>query len=210
MKYIGITGSFVLFFAAQLVFAQNQPTPTPLVLKPVITLAPTVTPTATLTPTIIPSPTNTPTATITGTQSPSATPTFTKTVTLSPTVTSSPTQTSTRTSTLTPTYTPTPGVFEFKVSPKPDAEGKISFDWGVNIPAESVFLKIYTSGFRLARDFEFNKTDSPDYLTQGSHTFRWDAKDEENRPMPPGIYLCFIDINVKKKTYQASSKTEIP
>jgi len=101
-------------------------------------------------------------------------------------------------------------VFQFKVSPKPDSQGRISFSWGVNIPADRVFLKIYSSGFRLARDFEFNKLDSPDYLTKGAHEFFWDAKDEQGRPMPPGSYLCFIDINVKKKVYEASSKTMIP
>jgi flagellar hook assembly protein FlgD len=52
--------------------------------------------------------------------------------------------------------------------------------------------------------------DSPDFLTKGPHEFKWDGKDEQNRPMPPGSYFCFIDINVKKKTYEASSKTEIP
>jgi flagellar hook assembly protein FlgD len=73
-----------------------------------------------------------------------------------------------------------------------------------------VYLKIYSSGFRLVRDFEFNKLDSPDFLTRGTHKFYWDGKDEQNRRMPPGSYLCFIDINSKKKVYEASSKTEVP
>jgi flagellar hook assembly protein FlgD len=73
-----------------------------------------------------------------------------------------------------------------------------------------VYLKIYSSGFRLVRDFEFNKLDSPDFLTRGTHKFYWDGKEEQNRRMPPGSYLCFIDINSKKKVYEASSKTEVP
>jgi len=125
-------------------------------------------------------------------------------------MTVTPTCTISRTPTITLTPTSTPGVFKFDVSPKPDAQGRISFGWEVNIPADRVYLKIYSSGFRLARDFEFSKIDSPDYLTRGPHLFYWDGKDEQTRRMPPGNYLCFIDINVKKKVYEASSKTEIP
>jgi flagellar hook assembly protein FlgD len=101
-------------------------------------------------------------------------------------------------------------VFLFKVSPKPDPQKNVGFKWGANLAADRVFLKIFSSGFRLVRSFEFTKVDSPDFLTKGPHEFKWDGKDEQNRPMPPGSYFCFIDINVKKKTYEASSKTEIP
>jgi flagellar hook assembly protein FlgD len=80
----------------------------------------------------------------------------------------------------------------------------------MNIPSDRVYLKIYSSGFRLVRDFEFNKVDSPDYLTRGTHEFYWDGKDEQNRPMPPGDYICVINVDVKKKVYEASSKTDIP
>jgi flagellar hook assembly protein FlgD len=98
----------------------------------------------------------------------------------------------------------------FTVSPKPDDTGLIKFSWGVNIPSDSVILNVYTSGFRLVRNFEFNKEETPDYLTPGSHEYTWDRKDEENRLMPPGIYLCFVDIRAGKKKYEASGKTEIP
>ncbi len=205
--------------------AGTNPTATP-----TLTLTPTLT--ATLTPSA--SPTFTPTLTTTGTQpatwtpTPTSTLTFTRTITLSPTITRSPTKTYTptitrsptqtgtptstitRTPTITPTPTVTPGVAMFKISPKPDSEKKISFKWKVNIPAEKVYLKVYSSGFRLVRSFEFNKVDSPDFLAKGTHEFKWDCKDEQNRPMPPGIYLCFIDVAVKKKVYESSSKTEIP
>jgi hypothetical protein len=168
----------------------------------------TQSPSATYTKTLTPTHSSTFTSTASPTRTYSKTPTFSSTFTV--TGTRSPSATFTKTWTITPTPTITPGVFQFVVSTKPDAQGRISFSWGVNIPAERVYLKIYTSGYRLARDFEFNKLDSPDYLTKGTHMFYWNGKDEQNRPMPPGSYLCLIDINVKKKVYEASSKTQIP
>ncbi len=59
-------------------------------------------------------------------------------------------------------------------------------------------------------NFEFNKHEKPEYLTAGTHEVVWDGRDEEERPMPPGSYICFISITVGKKTYEASGKTEIP
>ncbi len=86
----------------------------------------------------------------------------------------------------------------------------IRFSWGTTIPSNEAFLRIYTSGFRLVWDVEFNKDNKPEYLTAGTHEDTWDGKDEEGRPMPPGNYLCFITLNVGKKSYEASGKTEIP
>lgn len=160
------------------------------------TLPFTMTPTVTMTW----SPTSSPT----GTLSPSLTPTPTSTHT------STPTKTATRTPTSTPTATPTPGVFKFLVSPKPDAQGQIHFSWGVNVQVDQVYLKVYTSGFRLVWDESFGKEKRPDYLTSGDHEVTWDGKDEEGRPMPPGLYLCFLDMTAGKKNYQSSGKTEIP
>jgi flagellar hook assembly protein FlgD len=59
-------------------------------------------------------------------------------------------------------------------------------------------------------DENFNKDEKPEFLTSGNHETSWNAKDEEDRPMPPGNYLCYISISVGKKTYEASGKTEIP
>ena len=71
-------------------------------------------------------------------------------------------------------------------------------------------MRIYTSGFRLVRDFSFNKIEKPEYLTSGTHEITWDGKDDQMRAMPPGNYLCFISVSVGKKSYEASGKTEIP
>ena len=178
------------------------------------TFSPTQTPTGTLSPSLTPTITHSSTSTSTQTYTPTQTPTGTLSPSLTFTPTGTPTSTSTRTSTSTPTSSPTPtatpGVFQFSVSPKPDDSGLIKFTWGANIKCDSVYLKIYSSGFRLVRSFEFNKEETPDYLTVGTHNFTWDRKDEENRLMPPGIYLCFVDINAGKKRYEASGKTEIP
>jgi flagellar hook assembly protein FlgD len=96
------------------------------------------------------------------------------------------------------------------VSPKPDSQGQVRFGWGTTIPADEVFIKIYTSGFRIVREFQFNKDQNPENLTAGTHDLGWDGKDEEKRPMSPGVYLCFIDVNVDKKRYETSGKTVIP
>jgi flagellar hook assembly protein FlgD len=146
---------------------------------------------------------------MTGTLQPTATYTLTPTLTPTPTHTPTYTYTPTYTKTFTPTNTSTPGVFKFKVSPLPEG-GQIKFQWGTTVPADEVYLKIYTSGFRLVREFHFTSTYGPENLTGGTHEMGWDGKDEEGRPMPPGNYLCFIDINVGKKRYEASGKTEIP
>ena len=86
----------------------------------------------------------------------------------------------------------------------------MKFTWGTTTPADEVFLKIYTSGFRLVREFHFDKDENPENLSADTHELNWDGKDEEKRPMPPGNYLCFIDIKVGKLKYEASGKTEIP
>lgn len=189
------------------------PNPTP-------TFTFTITPTGTQSPPPTPTPSHTPTATRTITDTPTISPTFTNspTGTLSPSLTPTPTQTPTSTATktptrtpsATPTYTSTPGVFKFTVSPKPDAQGTIHFAWGTTIPSSEVFLRVYTSGFRLVWDENFNQDNQPQFLTSGDHDTYWNARDEEERPMPPGNYLCFISITVGKKNYEASSKTEIP
>ncbi len=167
---------------------------------------PTMTFTSTLssTPTSTPTQTQTPTITSTGTLQPTSTPTCSPTST--PTISPTPTLTVT----FTPTYTSTPGVFKFSVSPKPDAQGKVNFSWGTTIPADEAYLKIYTSGFRMVREFNFNRDENTDYLTAGSHDFTWDGKDDNQKSLPPATYLCFIDVNVGKKKYEASGKTEIP
>jgi flagellar hook assembly protein FlgD len=116
----------------------------------------------------------------------------------------------TNTVTMTPTATSTPGVFQFKVSPKPEADGKIKFHWGLTMRAQAVNVKIFTSGFRMVRQFSFEKHQHEDNLLPGEHEMTWDGRDEEDRRMPPGNYLCFIEAETEKKTYEASSKTNIP
>ncbi len=183
------------------------PTPSPS-FTPTVTISPT--PTGTLSPSITPTPSSTPTPTITFTYTPTGTLSPSVTPTPTPTVTHTVTVTATRTSTATPTATSTPGIFKFLISPKPDSDGLVKFSWAANTPVEKVFLKIYTSGFRIIRIYEFNKKEKLEYLTAGPHEFSWDGKDEEGRFLPPGVYLCFIDLNVGKKRYEASSKTKIP
>ena len=194
-------------------------TPTPsIALKP--TLTPTITNTSirTNTPTITSTPTitNTPTQTATGTL-PTNTPT--PTITLTPTQTATgtlATATATRTKTVTPTATvtntatSTPGVFEFIVSPKPEADGLIRFKWGATVKVKEVDVKIFTSGFRLVRQFSFDRLNHNEYLLSGPHDITWNGKDEEDRAMPSGVYICFILVETDKKDYEASGKTEIP
>jgi flagellar hook assembly protein FlgD len=111
---------------------------------------------------------------------------------------------------VTPTYTSTPGVFQFSVSSQPDANGQIHFNWGSTIRSDEVAIKIYTSGFRLVRAFDFDKHEHPEYLDAGLHEVVWDGKDEQGRMMPPETYLCFINIVAGKRTYEASGRTSFP
>ena len=111
------------------------------------------------------------------------TPTFTITLT--------PTRTPTSTPTMTPTATSTPGVFEFSVSPKPDARGLIKFSWGTTIPADEASLKVFTSGFRVVREFFFNKGENPEYLSSGTHDFSWDGRDDQSKTPAAGNLSLF-------------------
>jgi flagellar hook assembly protein FlgD len=76
--------------------------------------------------------------------------------------------------------------------------------------SNEAYLRVYTSGFRLVWEEDFGKDKKPEYLTSGTHDITWNGKDDQNRSMPPGTYLCFISATAGKKTYEASSKTEIP
>lgn len=78
------------------------------------------------------------------------------------------------------------------------------------MPASEAYLRVYTSGFRLVWEKNFNKDQNADFLTAGTHQASWNAKDDQDRPMPPGTYLCFISATIGKKTYDGSGKTEIP
>lgn len=71
-------------------------------------------------------------------------------------------------------------------------------------------MKIFTSGFRLVRQFNFDKHEHGENLNTGEHDMSWDGKDEQDRSMPSGTYLCFIMIETEKKTYEASAETHIP
>jgi flagellar hook assembly protein FlgD len=111
---------------------------------------------------------------------------------------------------MTPTATSTPGVSVFKVSPKPEADGTIKFQWETTTKAKEVDVKVFTSGFRMVRQFSFDQHQQNENLKAGPHETTWDGKDEQGRPMPSGTYLCFILIQTDKKDYEASGKTEIP
>ncbi len=198
---LGVLG--VIFCLAGISSAEiltPSPTPNSSFLISNLSFTPTPSSTPTSSPTLTPSPTPTLTGTLQPTSTPTSTPTLTPTITFTPTMTI----------TFTPTYTSTPGVFLFKVSPKPEPEGKIKFSWGTTVPADEAFLKIYTSGMRVVREFYFNKNENQDYLPAGLHELSWDGRDENNRPMPPGNYLCFIDIKSGLKKYESIGKTEIP
>ena len=198
--------------AVSLTATPTQTSTLSIVLTPTKTATVANTPTRTDTPTITSTPTitGTPTETATGTL-PTSTNTPTATVTFTPTATGTlPTATPSPTKTMTATATSTPGVFEFKVSPKPEADGKIKFQWEATMKAQEVDVKIFTSGFRLVRQFGFDKHEHNENLKLGQHDMTWDGKDEQDRAMPPGTYLCFILIQTEKKDYEASSKTEIP
>jgi flagellar hook assembly protein FlgD len=169
-------------------------------------MTPAKTPTITSTPTITftPTITNTPTITPTGTIP-------TNTPTNSPTATGTqPTKTPTNSPTATATATSTPGIFVFKVSPKPEPDGKIKFQWEATMKAKEVDVKVFTSGFRMVQQFSFDPHNQADNLKTGPHEVAWDGKDDQQRPMPPGDYLCFILVQTDKKDYEASGKTEIP
>ena len=77
-------------------------------------------------------------------------------------------------------------------------------------PSDEVHLNIYTSGFRIVRNFIFDRDQKPEFLQAGTHEFIWDGKDDMGRWMPPGTYLSFIEMNLGKKRYEASGKTELP
>jgi hypothetical protein len=195
--------------------AQVQPTAPP-VAVPTATPAVVLTPTSTFTVTLTSTKTNTPTITFTPTETNTGTiptntfsPTYTRTYT--PTATGTlPTKTFTPTITWTPTLTATPGVFDFTVSPKPEADGKIKFRWGSTFKSREVDVKVFTTGFRLVRQFNFDRHEHGENLNPGEHEMSWDGKDEEDRPMPAGNYMCFIEVSAEKKTYAASAMTHIP
>jgi len=196
--------------------------PSPFTRTPTFTDSPTITltPTGTLTPSKTPTPTwtFTPSFTWTYTFTITNTPTDTPTGTLTPsntfTPTSTPTMTSTKTFTPTITHTPTatstPGVYKFTVSPKPDGQGLVHFVWATTIAADETYVRVYSSGFRLVWEVNFNKNEKPENLTLGSHEAAWNGQDDEGRSMPPGTYLCFVSLTVGKKSYEASGKTDIP
>lgn len=157
----------------------------------------------------------TPTVTVTSTLMPPSGAASTPSPTVTPTVSGTPqsppqTPTFTTTPTSTLTMTPTPGVFIFSVSPKPGDDGRIRFRWGVNVQADEVFLKVYSSGFRLVHGWHFNTKEGREYLIAGSHEFLWDGRDGYGRRFPPGLYLCFIDIRVGERHFESSGRTGIP
>lgn len=71
-------------------------------------------------------------------------------------------------------------------------------------------MRVFTSGFRLVWEEVFNKDQKPEFLTTDPHDVTWNGRDDQGRPMPPGSYICFISVTVGKKSYESSSKTEIP
>ncbi len=111
---------------------------------------------------------------------------------------------------MTPTLTSTPGVVWFTVSAKPEPDGKIKFKWDSTFKAKEVDVKIFTTGFRLVRQFNYDKHEHGENLNPGEHEIYWDGKDEEDRPMPAGNYLCFIEAMAEKRSYEASAMTNIP
>jgi hypothetical protein len=137
------------------------------------------------------------------------TPAFVGTLTVTPTITKTGTVTPTATRTVTGTPTPTPGVFHFKISPRP-VQGSLHFEWGANMQSQEVDLIVYTSSFRPVRRFIFSPDNRVDFLTPGVHEFVWNGLDEQNRPLAPGTYLCFIDIKVRKTNYEASGDFATP
>ncbi len=76
--------------------------------------------------------------------------------------------------------------------------------------AKEVDVKIFTSGFRIVRQFSIDQHHQNENLKAGPHDIDWNGKDEQDRAMPPGIYLCFILVQTEKKDYEASGKTNIP
>jgi len=82
--------------------------------------------------------------------------------------------------------------------------------WGTTAPAKEAYLRVYTSGFRMVWDENFNKDEHPEFLGAGTHETTWNGKDDQGRPMPPGSYICFISVTVGKKSYESSGKTEMP
>jgi flagellar hook assembly protein FlgD len=94
--------------------------------------------------------------------------------------------------------------------PARPVDGKIRFHWGTTIPADEVFIRVYSSGFRLVRNFEFNSKNDSDQLTAGTHDFDWDCTDDVKRVLHPGTYLCFIEVKSGKTKFEANGQTEIP
>jgi hypothetical protein len=209
---------FLFLFLLMPAFLNAQVVPTPVIATPSFTPTPSVilTPTVTMTATKTFTVTQTPTITLTPTQTATGTlptktntPTMTNSATLTPTGTF-PTKTFTPTVTLTPTLTSTPGVFVFTVSAKPEVDGKIKFHWGSTFKSREVDVKIFTTGFRLVRQFNFDRHEHGENLNPGEHEMSWDGRDDEDRPMPAGNYMCFIEVSAEKKTYEASAMTHIP
>lgn len=212
MKKILGFGGLILLVGSGLFLQAEVGAPASVHTAAAVAVTSTFTPTVPITPTF--TPTHTPTITATPTNSPTGTqsPVPNATASSSPTATpsSTPTKTETLSPTPSPTYTSTPGVFQFNVSPKPDAQGQIHFQWGTTIPADEAYLRVFTGGFRLVWEETFNKNEKPEFLTTDPHDVTWNGRDDQARPMPPGFYICFISVTVGKKTYESSSKTEIP
>lgn len=76
--------------------------------------------------------------------------------------------------------------------------------------AREVDVKVFTSGFRIVRQFSFDQHVQKENLIAGPHDMTWNGKDEQDRAMPPGNYLCYILVQTDKKDYEASGKTNIP
>jgi len=76
--------------------------------------------------------------------------------------------------------------------------------------ADEVFLKIYTSSFRLVQEFAYDSKNESDQLAPGTHEVAWDGKDDAKRPLSSGTYFCFITVQVGKKKYETSGQVEIP
>jgi flagellar hook assembly protein FlgD len=76
--------------------------------------------------------------------------------------------------------------------------------------AKEVDIKVFTSGFRIVRQFSFDQHAHNENLKEGPHDMTWNGKDEQDRPMPSGNYLCYILVGTEKKDYEASGKTNIP
>jgi flagellar hook assembly protein FlgD len=105
---------------------------------------------------------------------------------------------------------PTALTASLKVPPRtfcPSRGEKIEIQVHARKEQDKVILRLYNSEGNLVHTF-FNK------VSKGSETILWDGKDESWNTLPPGLYICHLEVidrqSGKKKTDVAPIVIAVP